>query len=132
MILDEGLTVNAAAEIVGVSVKTIRRAIADGKLKASKVSGRYGGYRILRGDLLAVWPEGVPDAPRSPLTELSAELAAVKAALDALRGENEQLRAEVRDSRGQINQIHDTLLKALPPPAKPSFWGRFRSKRKEG
>jgi len=136
MIEGGSLTIEGAAQLVGVSTKTIRRAISTGKLKAAKVAGRHGGYRIDRADLLAVWPEpAAKEAPRSPISEVAGEISAMREAIEALRRENEQLRAEVRDSRGQIHQLQETILKALPAPQSPpglSFWDRITGRGTKG
>jgi excisionase family DNA binding protein len=44
---DQGLTIAQAAEVLGVSAKTVRRHIKDGKIAAVRVPGKYGEeYRI--------------------------------------------------------------------------------------
>lgn len=38
----EGLNINQAAEKLGVSVRTVRRRIKEGSLRAIKIEGRFG------------------------------------------------------------------------------------------
>ena len=45
------LTVDAAAELLGVNPKTIRRAISRGQLGAVQPAGRKGGVRIPKAAL---------------------------------------------------------------------------------
>jgi excisionase family DNA binding protein len=133
---DDGLTVDQAAQLAGVSAKTIRRAIAKGDLIAVTVKGRHGGYRIPREAVEALYQNAPTTRPVSPVQELATEIAELRGQLDRItqqldesNREAAQLRAEVHDSRAQLAQFQDHILKALPPPPRPGLFARLRGKK---
>jgi acetyl-CoA/propionyl-CoA carboxylase biotin carboxyl carrier protein len=72
---DETLTPRQVAETLGVTVRTVQRWIADGRLPASRVGGRH---RVSRSSLSGVEGGPLPASPRS---------AAIRTLLVANRGE---------------------------------------------
>lgn len=122
---DERLTVDASALLVGVSTKTIRRAILDGRLPAEKVTGRHGGYRITRQDLEALYVgERAAERPVSPVEALTAKIDELLEITRDQAAKIGNLESEVRDSRAQLHQFQETYLKALPART-PARWWQF-------
>lgn len=122
------LNVEQAAQLAGVSTKTIRRAIADGRIVAEKLTGRHGGYRMTRENVLALYGDSSrAERPISPIEGLTSKIEQlIEANADQSR-KIEQLEAEIRDSRAQVHQLHQQVILALPPPRR-SFWALFRRK----
>lgn len=98
------LTLPEAAAAVGLSVKTLRRHISRGRLRAERVRGKYGEeYRIKPAALAALGlpvrlppprPEG---QPRDPALRLVwHEVKALADTLESTRSELAALRAELR------------------------------------
>ena len=137
------LTVKQAADLAGVSKKTIMRRIRDGSLPARKVpSGAQSVWNVDAGDL-AAWAQSIGQPLRNTGHEETAsgdpsqgggdtagDLApatgdtALRVALDAARARIRELEAERDWLRGHV----DTLTRALPPPAQPdrrSWWARL-------
>jgi MerR family copper efflux transcriptional regulator len=115
-----GYSVADAAKVLGVSTRTIRRHIKDGKLSFTKIEGQFGEeYRIT--DL----PE---NAKRSNPTEVSSELSGT-VALDMIRRleeENRNLAGQLGIAQEKIRNLEDKL-KMLPQP-KVSWWRRIFSR----
>ena len=101
--IEQGYTVQQAAEALGVSEMTIRRHIKQGKLKAWTVEGKYGNeYRI--------------ELSTKPLTKSSGEVA-------ALVNRIEQLSQEVGYWRGRYEEAIDQV-KLLKSGQRP-WWQRL-------
>lgn len=129
---DSRLTVDASALLVGVSTKTIRRAIQDGRLKAEKVPGRHGGYRITRQDLEALYGgERAVERPISPVEALTVKIDELLAITKDQAAKIGSLEAEVRDSRAQLHQFQSTYLKALPARSPARWWQVWKKTRRE-
>lgn len=106
-----------AARVLGVSTRTIRRHIKDGKLTYTKIDGQFGPeYRITE---LPVVPKPVNPSPTS--AEWSGSFA-----LDMIR----RLEEENRNMAGQLGIAHEKIrnlegqLKMLVQPKKP-WWKRL-------
>lgn len=137
---DDLLDVRSAASLAGVSEKTIRRYHKDGRLAAVVERGRRGDqYKFLRSDIEAVFTGVVATnkpLARSPLEDVRTELEALRktladqaeatakmerertAIIEAQSRTIDELRAEVRDSRAQLAQLHEQVVRALPAPKK--------------
>ena len=127
------LTLSEAAKQLSVNPATVRRWIKAGKLPATlERTDRGETYFINPADLDTIRgasPAGRTERPRPPA--LSEDLAAIKSAqaaiLDQMRANSEaqeqrirSLEAELHDTRAQLSQFQDQMMKALPAPAKPS------------
>lgn len=130
--MSEYLSVDNAAQLVGVSAKTIRRAIKDGKLAVEK-GGKHHGYQILRSDVEALYGSNKGVSVASPLASLTAEISELKAMIEKLNSTNEEqtrkienLEHEVHDSRAQIHQLNEQIVRALPAPRRG--WWPFRKR----
>ena len=58
------------------------------------------------------------DELNETIKRLSAQVEEQSALID-------QLKHEQRDARHQLHQLHEQLVKALPPPSKPSLLARI-------
>ena len=102
--IEQGYTVQQAAEALGVSEMTVRRHIKQGKLKAWTVEGKYGSeYRI--------------ELSTKPLTKSSGEVA-------ALVNKIEQLSQEVGYWRGRYEEAIDQV-KLLKSGDQRHWWQRL-------
>lgn len=137
------LTVKQAADLAGVSKKTIMRRIRDGSLPAQKVpSGAQSVWNVDAGDL-AAWAQSIghplqhtgqsktqSQAPAQAGGDTAGDLAPATGDTDRdevvtmLRDRIAALEAERDWLRGHV----DTLTLSLPPPAGPdrrSWWQRL-------
>lgn len=137
------LTVKQAADLAGVSRKTILRRIRDGSLPARKVpSGAQSVWNVDAGDL-AAWAQSIghplqhtgqsktqSQAPAQAGDDTAGDLAPATGDTDRdevvtmLRDRIAALEAERDWLRGHV----DTLTRALPPPAGPDrrgWWARL-------
>lgn len=111
-----GMTIAEAGTTLGKSERTVRRLIEAGNIEAKKIKGRWV-VTDLRQEELA-----------SPVGTATALVAQLKSEVDYLRKENEQLRAELEDSRRRSDMIilqmsqNRKLLEDLRQP----FWRRWR------
>ena len=127
------ITLNEAAKRISVNPATVRRWIKAGKIPATlERTDRGETYFINPADLDTIrgaGPAARTKRPRPPA--LSEDLAAIKdaqnAILDQMRANSEaqeqrirSLEAELHDTRAQLSQFQDHILKALPAPAKES------------
>lgn len=137
---EDQIGIQEAAKIAGVSIKTIRRHRESGKLTATIVRGRRGDEYMFSRQEVESLGKPAPKVLRSPLDDVRKELESMRKALDERaeaeaererqRQEQSQeqtrtidaLRAEVRDSRHQLNQLHEQLRLALPAPKKAHWW----------
>lgn len=66
--MGEYLSVSEAADLLGVSLRTVRRRITDGTLRGTRIPGRGGGeWRILADDVQNLLTVGVPRSGANPL-----------------------------------------------------------------
>ena len=133
------LTVKQAADLAGVSRKTILRRIRDGSLPARKVpSGAQSVWNVDAGDL-AAWAQSIgqplqhtgqsetqSQAPAQAGADTAGDLAPATGdtALQVALGRIRELEAERDWLRGHV----DTLTRGLPAPAQPdrrSWWARL-------
>ena len=115
------MTLAEAAQKLGKSESTVRRLIRDGKIEAERV-----GRSWIVSDLGDLKP--------------ASSDAAVEAIVEQLRSENEYLREENRELRGQLEQSRvrsDTIIlnlteqRALLDDLRQPFWRRWRRKKAE-
>jgi excisionase family DNA binding protein len=115
-----GYSVADAAKALGVSTRTIRRHLKEGKLPFTKINGQFGEeYRITE----------LPDAQKKAEPQLpSAELSGA-VALNMIR----RLEEENRNLAGQLGAAHEKIrnledrIKLLPQPNIP-WWRRLFGK----
>jgi excisionase family DNA binding protein len=127
------ITLNEAAKRISVNPATVRRWIKAGKIPATlERTDRGETYFINPADLDTIQgasPAARTKRPRPPA--LSEDLATIKdaqnAILEQMRANSEaqeqrirSLEAELHDTRAQLSQFQDQMMKALPAPAKPS------------
>ena len=125
---NEGWTITEAAEALGVSEKTIRRYIKNGKLSAKKVEGK-GGF-VYRVDNLSVLPayEGRQNRPVEDI--LLAIIREKERQIAALQEERIRLVSQLGQIQSQnhyLKQQMDLLAKGLETqgnikPKGSSFW----------
>lgn len=121
-----GYSVADAAKALGVSTRTIRRHLKEGKLPFTKINGQFGEeYRITE----------LPDLPKTadPPVPSSAELSGT-VALDMIR----RLEEENRNLAGQLGAAHEKIrtlenkledqIKLLTAPKIP-WWQRLFGKK---
>jgi len=139
------VTIQQAASMVGMSVRTLRRRIRDGTLPASMEHRRGRDVWMVDTGDLAGWAETVgaqvavngpgrmtdqggtmPTDP-APAADVDAKVQVLQAQLDAAQAQVEALEGERDWLRAQVDRL--TLM--LPPPAGPDrrgwwqrLWGR--------
>ena len=63
------------------------------------------------------------------VSELQKQVSATQGLIENQTHQIEELKAELRDSRGQLAQLHDQVIKALPSPEpQKRFWQRLFGK----
>ena len=137
----QSLTVAQVVDATGIKERTLRRHIANGELRTNVVKGaKVKEHRIPTGRAYALWnaKQGHSRATTDPMAELSKQLDAMRTAAESERIQYRELveqqtrvinelKAEVRDTRAQLGQLHEQLIKALPEPKKRVWW-RFWAK----
>lgn len=115
-----GYSVTDAAKVLGVSTRTIRRHIKDGKLPFTKINGQFGPeYRITE---LPDLPKPVEVPPSS--TELSGNIALDM--IKRLEEDNRNLAGQLGMAQEKIRHLEEQL-KMLPAPKIP-WWKRLFGK----
>ena len=125
--MDETGSLKQVAEAVGVSDKTLRRWIKDKVLDAEIVSGKTGNeYRVRVQDAWALKEknsEVLLRSKRQPALEQLQELVKIREVLEAqAKLIEDQKKAmdrqteEIHDLRGQLHQVQQAIIKALPAP----------------
>ena len=127
------ITLSEAAKQLSLNPATVRRWIKAGKLPATlERTDRGETYFINPADLDTIQGASPADRtgrPKPPA--LSEDLAAIKSAqnaiLEQMRANSEaqeqrirSLEAELHDTRAQLSQFQDQMMKALPAPSSPS------------
>lgn len=140
--MEGGLTVKEAADRLGVTTKTIRRQIEAKQLDAVQVKGKNGPQWLITPESLEKRASRSPveaglkhsttkSTPRTAelaqqVAQLTEEAKRTQALIENQQQLIEELRAEVRDSRGQLGQFQEYVMKALPAPErKKGFWQRL-------
>lgn len=125
---DAALSVKEAAKVGDVGERTLRRYIADGKLSTLKVTGPRGDEHRIMADVLyglIGGRRGVLDRAQAPADKMAKELEQLRKIVEAQSRMIDDLRAEVHDSRAQLSQFQDQVIRALPAPSKRSSWWPF-------
>ncbi|MCL2474916.1 MAG: helix-turn-helix domain-containing protein [Chloroflexi bacterium] len=125
-----GLNINQAAEKLNVSVRTVRRRIKDGSLKAIKVGGRFGEeYRIVLDkpiDATVVADELLEEADNShPNPPEVTELLKV---IRDLSQQNIDLARRVGAAEAKVQMLSEKMQFLEAPKTKASkrgFWSRI-------
>jgi len=135
--MNEAGSLAQTAEVVGVSVKTLRRWIKDQLLEAEMVPGKTGNeYRVRVEDAMALKEKNsdvLLRSKRQPAIEQLQELVKIREVLEAQAKLIEdqkkamvQQTQEIHDLRGQLHQVQQAIIKALPAPQpqeqKKAWW----------
>jgi predicted site-specific integrase-resolvase len=135
--MNEAGSLAQTAEVVGVSVKTLRRWIKDQLLEAEMVPGKTGNeYRVRVKDAMALKEKNsdvLLRSKRQPAIEQLQELVKIREVLEAQAKLIEdqkkamvQQTQEIHDLRGQLHQVQQAIIKALPAPQpqeqKKAWW----------
>jgi len=141
------LTIKQVLPLAKVTERTMRRYISSGRLIPREVATANGKQHLFTvADLLAVFEtraDLIDRARSNPIEDLAGNVAAMTAGFnDVIKAQQseaqelraiieaqgriiEELRAEQRDTRAQIHQLHETTVKALMPPARRSWFARL-------
>jgi excisionase family DNA binding protein len=128
--MSEAITLKEAAELVGVSVKTLRRAISSGKLIASKVDTKRGTAYTVDKDIVQSLYSGhsKPMMASNPMDGVTAELKALREIIEGqsktIAGQTERMQSledELHSTKGALTQALEQVQKALPAP-KRGWW----------
>jgi len=112
-------TIKEAAEVLGISEKTVRRRIKDGTLKAEQTQGKYGiEYHIT--DL----KESLP-LDKSLDTEGSATLSKALDIIKTLQEENERLAGQVGYLQAQVHELGNKVSLLTEAKRKKTWWQRL-------
>jgi MerR family copper efflux transcriptional regulator len=140
---DQGLTIAEAAKAFGVSTKTIRRHIKDGKIPYVLVQGKYGEeYRIfglsqeqlkaVKSDDATASEETIEaeksEAADSTAQDKSPPEMAPKMALDIiteLQKTNLQLAGQLGAAQERIREL-ESQIRLLNAPKESGLWGLFK------
>jgi DNA-binding transcriptional MerR regulator len=145
------LTTKQVIAVTGVTERTIRRYTGSGKLIPKEVTTDNGKAHLFTvaqlSDVFGARSSVIDKARTNPLEDLAGSVDRMTAGFDdVIRDQQKQtqeliemikaqaatieaqgrlideLRAEQRDTRAQIHQLHETTVKALMPREKQSFW----------
>ena len=152
--MSEGyISLREASELTGLEIGTIRQAVRRGRIQSIKVQGVHGEEvrvyeqglqdyvqnkrttpkqkrqsspkqprpRIVQNGTVS---EPASSTPSDVETELLSQLQAIRAELEANRRTVESLSIELHDARGQIHQLQEQVIKALPAPQRKGIWNR--------
>jgi MerR family transcriptional regulator, copper efflux regulator len=129
---DQGVTIAQAAKTLGVSPKTIRRHIKDGKIPHVLVQGKFGEeYRILDLPSIKVETldapgeerakaEGEPSAASEPQVDSNSKLAIDL--INDLQKTNLQLAAQLGAAQERIHELESKVM--LLTTRRESLWRR--------
>jgi hypothetical protein len=149
------LTTKQVIAVTGVTERTIRRYTGSGKLIPKEVTTDNGKAHLFNvaqlTDVFSARANVIDKARTNPLEDLAGSVQAMTAGFgDVIRDQQartdqltamleaqaeiiraqgrviEDLRAEQRDTRAQIHQLHETTVKALMPREKVSIWAKLR------
>jgi excisionase family DNA binding protein len=121
-------SIEEAAKTLGVSEKTIRRYIRDGKIKAIKVDGRYSipEGEISRESIIKQYDEDTRreiDFLLEKVKSLEEDKVFLQGQIGELQRHIQSLLQELSDLRKSYDQL--VSARALPPP-KEGFLSRIR------
>jgi predicted site-specific integrase-resolvase len=134
--MNEAGSLAQTAEVIGVSVKTLRRWIKGQLLEAEMVPGKTGNeYRVRVEDALALKEKNsdvLLRSKRQPAIEQLQELVKIREVLEAQarliedqKKAMDQQTEEIHDLRGQLHQVQQAIIQALPAPQpeqKKAWW----------
>jgi len=146
------LTIKQVLPLAKVTERTMRRYISSGRLIPREVATANGKQHLFTvADLLAVFEvraDLIDRARSNPIEDLAGNVAAMTAGFnDVIKAQQseaqelrriieaqgrtiEELRAEQRDTRAQLHQLHETTVRALMPPARRSWLDRVLKREK--
>ena len=150
--MSELLPIKQAAHEVGISEKTIRRAIQSGRIPftTTKTTRNQDQYFVTVEDALqlkqpnrtaatkpSIGVDKVPVASNAvkkkvapPSQPPATSDPRLLEAVEKMAAELAQARHEIHDLRGQLAQMHDQVIRALPAPQQleqPRPWWKFWS-----
>ena len=126
------LDVREIVRLASCSERTVRRYISKGALTAKSVD--QGRYLFALDDVAALFGrrrDVITRAKSSPMDELNETIKRLSAQVEEQSALIDQLKHEQRDARAQLYQLHEQLVRALPPPSKPGIFSRFFKRRQE-
>ena len=138
--LDSQLTVKQVATFSGLAERTIRRYLAEKAFETIETKGKRGReLRIPAKNALDVVlarssGQNVSAKPTGPDLAILEALDSMKATIEAQARTIEGLRTELHDTRGQLHQMNEMIVRALPariedrPEPKKGFFARLFGK----
>jgi excisionase family DNA binding protein len=131
------ITLAEAARMAGVSKGAVRKALAAGKMTATR--DEQGRWRVHVADVERVWPprapvtgyqrDPIPVGDREPRAPGEAELASRLAVAEALLGERERqiddLRARLAEAERERRELQGKALALIEHVRGPSWWRRL-------
>jgi len=127
---DDGYNINEAAEKLNCSVRTVRRRIKDGTLRATKVEGRFGDeYRIYLNEPIsatAIVNEN-PENPENIIVGKSrAELQQLLKVISDLSQQNVELAKRLGAAEAKAQMLTEKLqLLDTSKGKRKGFWSRI-------
>ena len=126
----EGLNINQAAEKLGVSVRTVRRRIKEGSLRAIKIEGRFGEeYRIFLDEPIsatAIVDEPIDDNKEKFSAVNQPEVQQLLKVISDLSQQNVELARRVGAAESKVQILSEKLqLLEAPKEKKRGFWDRI-------
>lgn len=152
------LTTKQAITVTGVTERTIRRYIGSGRLIPREIKTENGKTHLFTvahlSDVFSTRTTAINKARTNPIEDLAGSVERMSAGFDdVIRDQQkrtqqliemieaqaatiqaqgriiEDLRAEQRDTRAQIHQLHETTVKALMPRGKVSLWAKLTNRK---
>ena len=132
--LDSQLSIKQIAAFSGLSDRTIRRYLSEGAFLVELVEGKRGkenriqaqnAYDVIKGKDVGQPVSAKPTGSEPMILEA---LATLTATIEAQSRTIDSLKAELHDTRGQLHQMNEAMVKALPARSeelRPRFWARW-------
>lgn len=133
----EPITAEEAGTRLGISAEAVRKRINRGKLSGYKAEdGHWYVYLpddtlLLPGEQTDLTKKAAKPKPQARITDLKAEIAALRAQLDELQHDRDSWRAQAQGTLTALQQQQalsmTDRMKELPAiEAKPGFWQRVK------